>query len=224
MKKIFTLLAVISTMQLGFAQEEGGPDTTRFTVGSMEFIIVDRDTMMVEATDENGNKNGDDNKKFHKHKDNGDLTYWSGFEVGINLLMNNQFENSFTESHLQMDPANSFSYSFNFFEKRIRFGTDHIGLVTGLGFTNSRFGFKDDHLRLASNADSTYGVYDSTLTSGFNINQLRVNYFNIPILIHINTSKYEKKNFHLSFGIIGGVRMSSKVKYKYDVLGGETKR
>ena len=222
MKKIYTLIALLGLMQLGYSQKEGGSDTTRFKIGSLEFIIVDNDTLMV---DENGEpENHGDDKHFRKHMNkDADLTYWSGFDLGINMLMNNQFESKFSESHLQMDPANSFSYSFNFFEKRIRFGTDYVGLVTGLGFTNSRFGFKDDHLRLASNADSTFGWKDTTLANGFSKNQLRVSYFNIPVLLHFNTSKNEDKNFHISLGIIGGVRIGSKVKYKYDVFGGETK-
>jgi hypothetical protein len=220
MKKIFTLIAMIAIANLGLAQEEGGPDTTRFKVGTMEFIIVDNDTSVVDY-DENWEEGDEEPPKDDNKKK--DLTYWSGFDVGVNMLMNNQFEPKFTEEHLLMDPAKSFSYSFNFFEQRLRFGTDHVGLVTGLGFTHSRFGFSNDRLRLASNADSTYGMIDSALVNGFNLNQLRVSYFNIPVLLHFNTSKDPKKNFHVSMGIIGGVRIASKMKYKYDVLGGESK-
>jgi len=224
MKKIFTIIALLGLANLGLAQEEGGPDTTRFKVGSMEFIIIDNDTSLV-STDPDWEEGKDDpkDKNLGIDYDPTDLTYWGGFDVGVNILMNNQFQPNFTENHLIIDPAKSFSYSFNFFEKRLRFGTDHVGLVTGLGFTNSRFGFSNDRMRLLSNSDSTYGYVDSTLTNGFNLNQLRVSYFNIPLLLHFNTSKDHKKNFHVSLGIIGGVRIASKMKYKYDVLGGESK-
>lgn len=208
---------------LGFALLTGGilvaqtsGDTTRFKVGQMEFIIVDNDTMMV---DDEGNEDPDKNFGMRYYEE--DLTYWSGFEVGVNMLMNGNFAPEFNSSHLEIDPAQSFSYSLNIMEQRIRIVKDYFGIVTGLGFTNSRYGFKDDHLRLMSNADSTWGMYDSTLTTGFTKNQLRVNYFNIPVLFQINTSKFEDKNFHISFGVIGGIRMGSKVKYIYDVFGGE---
>ena len=216
---------MLALANLGLAQEEGGPDTTRFKVGSMEFIIIDNDTSFVDSDKdmEAGDEDPKDKDNFGMNYDSKDLTYWSGFDVGVNILMNNQFQPSFTEEHLIMDPAKSFSYSFNFFEKRLKFGTEHVGLVTGLGFTNSRFGFSNDRLRLDSNADSTFGIVDSSLTNGFNLNQLRVSYFNIPVLLHFNTSKDHKKNFHISLGIIGGVRIGSKMKYKYDVLGGESK-
>ena len=219
MKNIFTLIAIFGMVNLGLSQEEKeGADTTRFKIGKVEFIIVDSDTIKVDHDDEDP-----DRKNFGMNYNKNDLTYWSGFEVGVNMLMNNQFESKFTESHLRTDPANSFVFNFNLLEHRIRFGTDHVGLVTGIGFTNSRFGFSDDHIRLAANSDSTYGVADSSLKSGFTKNQLIVNYFNIPVLLHFNTSKNHKKNFHVSLGVIGGVRMGSKVKYKYENDLGESK-
>ncbi|MEO9533645.1 MAG: outer membrane beta-barrel protein [Crocinitomicaceae bacterium] len=223
MKKIFTLMALIGLAQFGHAQEENkGSDTTRFKIGSMEFIIIDKDTLAVD-NDGNIDPDNENDKSFEMKYDKNDLTYWSGFDVGVNLLMNNQFQSSFTEDHLTMDPAQSFSYSFNFAETRIRIAGDYFGIVTGLGFTNSRFGFSNDRLRLTSTADTTMGVIDTTLANGFNRNQLRVNYFNVPVLLHFNTSKNPDKNFHISMGIIGGVRIGSKMKYKYDILGGEAK-
>ena len=170
MKKILTIIALLGLANFGLAQEEKkGSDTTRFKIGSMEFIIVDSDTSVVDTSEDS---DGDGNVGVNYTP--GDLTYWGGFDVGVNILMNNDFQPSFTEDHLLTDPAKSFSYSFNFFEKRLKFGTEHVGLVTGLGFTHSRFGFDNDRMRLESNSESTFGVIDSSLTNGFNLNQLRV--------------------------------------------------
>lgn len=213
MKKLTTFFALLAGGLLFGQTTNTSGDTTRFKVGDMEFIIIDNDTIPAEAMEEP--------EEWSKDYDYGDLTYWSGFDVGVNMLMNGDFKSQFNSSHLEADPAQSFSYSFNFAEQKIRIVKDYFGIVTGLGFTNSRYGFKDDHLRLMSNADSTWGMYDSTLTTGFTKNQLRVNYFNIPVLFQINTSKYDNKNFHIAFGAIGGVRIGSKVKYIYDVFGGE---
>ena len=214
MKKIITIVAILSS---GYLMAQESKDTTRFKVGSMEFIIVDHDTIPVTEYDDEGKPK----KDREKGQTDDDLTYWGGFEVGVNMLMNSAFQPSFNSTHLEIDPAQSFSYSFNFMEQRIKIIKDYFGIVTGVGFTNSRYGFKNDHMRLAANADSTWGHIDTTLNTGFTKNQLRVNYFNIPVLFQINTSKYDDKNFHISFGAIGGIRMSSKVKYIYDVLGGE---
>lgn len=217
MKKIITLLMLFSGATL-MAQNSG--DTTRFTMGGVEFIIVDKDTMPANMSNEKDYADWSE-EDWEDYSECQDLTYWSGWDIGVNMPMNGNFEPEFNSAHLQTDPAQSFSYSFNFGEQKIRLIKDYLTIVTGLGFTNSRYGFKDDHLRLMANADSTWGAYDSTLVTGFTKNQLRVNYFNIPVLFNINTSKFEDKNFHIAFGAIGGIRINSKVKYVYDVFGGE---
>ena len=219
MKNLALTLIALTSLGL-FAQEEKKNDTTRFKFGSTEFIIINDDTTMV-SKDQNGED--EDHKNFGMKHDKDDLTYWGGFDVGVNLMMNESFQNAFDSPHLDMDPAQSFSFSFNFAETRIRIIKDYFGLVTGLGFTHSRFGLNDNMMRLGADSDSTWGYKDSTLTNGFNKNQLRVNYFNIPLLFQVNTSKDPDKNFHFAFGAIGGVRIGSNMKYKYDVLGGQRK-
>jgi len=211
-----TLFIVIAMLSGGMLMAQGEPDTTRFTIGGKQIIIIGNDTTMIDVED--------DDPDGYAGRYGGDLTYWSAFEVGVNLPMNGDFQNSFNSPHLKTDPSQSFVYSFNFAEQRIRIIKDYFGIVTGLGFTNSRYGFDDKRMRLQSNADSTYGQLDTTLFNGFSKNQLRINTFNIPILFQINTSKNEDNNFHISFGAIGGVRIGSNVKYKYDLAtGGDTK-
>lgn len=206
-RKILFILALLTT---GFVVAQEEPDTTRFKFGNTEFIIVGNDTMTVDENEAN----------VEITVDKGELTYWSGFEVGINMPVNGDFQGDFDSKHLQIDPSQSFVYNFNLAEQRIRIVKDYFGIVTGIGFTNSRYGFKDNRVRLAANADSTYGMVDSTLFNGFSKNQLRVNTFNIPVLFQINTSKNPDKNFHIAFGGIGSLRIGSKVKYKYDLAGG----
>lgn len=212
MKRLFIVFFALLSFPSAFAQN--GNDTTRFKIGRLEFLVIGNDTIPtnVESTYSSKDKDRDDNGQ--------DLTYWSGFEIGINLPMNGSFENSFNSKHLQFDPAQSFVYSFNIMEQRIKIIKDYFGIVTGVGFTNSRYGFKDNSVRLMANNDSTFAYSDTTLFNGFTKNQLRVNTLNIPVLFQINTSQWEDKNFHISFGAIGGVRIGSNVKYKYDLAGG----
>jgi hypothetical protein len=211
MKNKLFLLGALFIGLVSNAQEEG--DTTRFKIGNKEIIIIGSDTMMVDVE-------GDDSKG-KPGRYGGDLTYWGGFDIGINMPLNGSSQTTFNSQHLQIDPIKSLSYSFNFGEQRIRIIKDYFGIVTGVGFTNSRYGFKNESLRLESNIDSTFGYVDTNLFTGFSKNQLRINSFNIPILFQINTSKNEDKNFHISFGAIGGVRIGSNVKYKYDFENGE---
>lgn len=224
MKTTITLLAFLICANLGLTQEENEPDTTRFTIGKTEFIIIDRDTVRVIDADENDDIDDPDSKNKNDYLKKKDLAHWAGFEIGVNIFMNNQFQPDFQENHLQLDPAKSFTYNFNLFEYFIKFGTPHIGLVTGLGFTNARFGIKNSYVRLHANIDSTYGAIDTTLLNGFKTNQLRVTYINVPLLIQINTSKNKRKNLNFAFGIIGGVRLGSRMFYKYEQTEGNTEQ
>lgn len=219
MKHIILFIG-ITTSFFGVSQVEESEDTTKINVGGIEFIIVDhgQDTILV---DDNGEVIED--PKANK-EDSDDLTYWSGFEFGPSILFNSSNTTSIGSDYLQLDPSQSFSFNFNFFEKRIPFGTDHVGLVFGLGLTNSRYGFKDNYNLMSSsgpNSDSTWGVIDTTTT--YNKNQLRATYLTIPLMLNFNTSKNSENNFHLSAGVIGGVKLSSKTVQKYDVLGKEWK-
>ena len=211
MKRNILFLMALLTGGFAMAQEES--DTTRFRIGKFEFIVVGSDTLAVGEDD-------DDKEASLKYHTGGDLTYWSGFEIGINSPVNGSFQNSFDSKHLDYDPSQSFVFNFNLLEKRIRIVKDYVGLVTGIGFTNSRYGFKDNRVRLGDTADSTFAIIDSSLFNGFSKNQLRVNTFNIPLLLQFNTSTNEDKNFHVALGVIGGVRIGSNVKYKYDLAGG----
>lgn len=212
MKNIFILLFITAISGSVFGQVES--DTTRFKIGNLEFIVIGSDTLQV---DDEGNPNR------KKRLGSGDLTYWSGFEVGINYPVNGAFENSFASEHLQYDPSQSFVYNFNFLEKRIPIIKDYFGIVTGLGFTNSRYGLADNRAEFYANGDTTLALVDTTLAVGYNKNQLRINSFKIPVLFQINTSKDDNKNFHIAFGAIGGVRFASNAKYKYDSPDGSFK-
>lgn len=226
MKSILFIMAAVFSLN-SFAQEEPNEpktqkaDTTRFRVAGLEFIIVDHgddvDTILVDGE---GSKMDTAIEKGKKKKTDDDLTYWSGFEFGPAILFNKNGGTTISSPFLKLDPAQSFAYNFNLFEKRIPFGTDHVGLVTGLGFTQARYGFKNSY-NLVATADTTWGVLDSTRS--YNKNQLRATYLNVPLLLQFNTSKSEDKNFHIAVGVIGGVRINSKTIQKFDVIGKEAR-
>ncbi len=217
MKNILLIIGMVaSTLSYGQIEVETEElDTTRFTLGEYEVVIInhDLDTAWIE------NENSEKSEKREKRKKKEyikDMTHWSGFEFGPSVMMNSSGGTDINKDFLNFDPAQSFSYSFNFAEKRIPFGTDYIGLTTGLGLTHSRYGIKDNYV-LQTNSDSTWGVQDTV--THYNKNQIRANYLTIPLLIAINTSLNEKKNFHIEFGAIGGVRFKSKTVQKFDVEG-----
>ena len=195
-------------------------DTTRFNLGETEFIIInhgenDSDTLIIENDSTSTKKI----KKKKKRKGDAEFGHWGGFDIGVNNMLNVNGKLYFDNKFLEIDPAESFNFAINFAEIDLKpFKSHHFGFVTGLGFEHSRFGFKNNYA-LKYNKDSTWATIDTV--KNFNKNQLRAWYFHIPLLVQINTSKFENKNIHIEFGVIGGIRMTSKTFQEYDILGGE---
>lgn len=215
---IFTLIA-LTTFSLS-AQETNQEveDTTRFKVGTTEFIIINHgggnaDTVLVEEDGYDNIDDVDDNSS-------NSFGHWSGFELGLNTMLNSKGGTTFNDKILEIDPAQSFNFAFNFGEIKIPFGTPHVGLVSGFGLAHSRYGFKNNYV-LNSNADSTWGMIDST--TSYSKNQFRTWNFNIPLMLEFNTSKESSKNVYFNFGVIGGVNFATKTFKKYEILGGEQK-
>jgi len=220
MKTILFSIIAFSTFITNAQVEEEVIDTTRFKIGNTEFIIINHEDGGADTLLANEENNTEKEWEFNNDKDKKYKNYghWSGFELGINTLLNKKGGTSFDNNFLEIDPAQSFNFSFNFAELEIPFGTPHIGLITGLGFEHSRYGFKNNNI-LMSNSDSTWSVTDTT--RNFSKNQLRTWYFNVPLLLQINTSTASKKNIHFEMGVIGGVRIGSKTFQKYAILGGD---
>jgi len=195
-------------------------DTTRFNVGKTEFIIINKgdnesDTLLVGDNEDNGDQDED------KDDCNGcaDFAHWSGLEIGVNNMLNSSGGLSFgADKFLEIDPAESFNFSFNLVQFGLKFKTPHVGLVTGLGFEYSRFGFKDNYV-IDYDKNSTFGMLDTT--RNFSKNQLRAWYFHVPVLLQFNTSKYHSRNVHLAVGVIGSVKLSSKTVQEFDLPDGE---
>ena len=222
---IFTVLSLMAFNLSAQTEEENkgveievseeAVDTTRFNVGETEFIIINHgndnsDTLLVGDGGEGDECNG-----------GAEFGHWSGFEIGLNSMLNTAGGLKFnSDKFLEIDPSESFNFAINFAQFELPFKTQHVGLVTGLGFEHSRYGFKNNYV-LDYDENSTLGIMDTI--KNFSKNQLRAWYFHIPVLLQFNTSKYESNNIHLAVGVIGGVRMTSKTVQRYDGNGGDQK-
>jgi len=224
MKTILITFAALLTFNLSAQTEVEGEktseDTTRFKFGGTEFIIIKKsdgesDTIRVEDGDEN-----DSSWEMKKDKKYDSFGHWSGLEFGMNTMLNSAGGTSFNQKFLEIDPSQSWNFALNFAELDIPFKTPHVGLVSGLGFEHSRYGFKDSYI-LNSKTDSTWAVLDTT--QAYLKNQLRTWSFNIPILLEFNTSKYKDNNVYFDLGLIGGVHFGTKTFRKYEINGGVQK-
>lgn len=204
-----------TTEEVIFEEEgEGDPDTTRMNIGKHEVIIITKGENSDEDYDLDFDEDGDE--KPHKNKSE---AHWAGLEFGVTSLMNDQFDNSFANHpYWKNDAAKSQVWNLNFMEHKFNFGTPYVGLTTGMGLNFTSIAFSDNYL-LRSTSDSLFAIIDTVNT--YSKNKLKASYLTVPLLLEFNTSADADRSFYFAAGVIGGVRMTSKVKRKGEFDGKE---
>jgi hypothetical protein len=205
MKTTIATVALLMSSFGIFAQEPS--DTTKFKIGDTKVILIDenqKDSTDVEWSEDDDNECG-----------KAELTYWDGIDFGMNILLNKDGKTTFEGDNewLQLDYARSFTWRFNIIEAKVRLADDYVGIATGLGFTYNSYGLKNN-VTVVNVDDSTFAVPDTLIN--FSKNKLRASYLNVPLMLEFNTSKDCDKNFHVALGVIGGLRMGSIAKQKYE--------
>ena len=213
MKKIILTSALITFSQFLFAQDIKSDstfvskgDTTTRTYGKNKPIeVIKVDDKIVQINIENKEISSEEKVKTKTEN----FAHWSGFMMGMNILTNEtqgiNFENA---DYWEIDPAKSFSFSFNFAEKKVNLFKNYVGLTTGLGVTFNNYSFRNNYI-LTSDQDTTSAFIDPTLQ--YSKNKLKSTYFRVPLLLEICTSSFDK-GAYFSAGVVGGVRLGSKVK------------
>ena len=190
----------IDTLRQTITVDNGG-DTTRIKLGKKTIVIIEDDD---DEDDEKGDRNG----KGH----------WAGFGINTNGFLNadGKIATGDAAGFLELDHARSIGFNFNLVEKRFPIFREYVGLTTGLGIQWNRFALKNN-VDVMVSADSTYGVENTTVD--YKKNVLRSTYLQIPLLLEITTNKDNDKAWHISAGVVGGIRIGSSLKTKWEDAG-----
>ena len=205
---------IITEGQITIIEEgEGEPDTTKMKVGNKEIIII---THPNEDFDLDSEDDSEDESPKRKRKSD---AHWAGVDLGFTMLMNDNFNTDFaTTPYWKNDPARSIVWNLNLLEHKFNFGTPFVGLTTGVGFSFTSVAFRDGYI-INSSADSLFAVLDTVNT--YSKNKLKASYLTIPLLLEFNTNTNSDKNFYLAAGVVGGVRMTSKIKRNGELADGK---
>ncbi len=194
-----------------------GKKVTKLSFGNMKVIIYEEADDKVEVkVDSNGDTTiivGND-KKNKKPKFNGT---WEGLSICGNGMLTYDNKTTLPESmrSFEIDYARSVSAALNI--GQVDFGINpHFGFTTGLGFQWNRYGIKNNY-NMTFNEDSVYG--ESTPDYNYHKNVLKATYLTMPLLFEIHTNKKASKSFDISFGVIGGYKLGSRLKQEYEYEG-----
>lgn len=215
LKRGIALLAIAFTaFHAANAQENEGtdtPDTTK-KKETVESFTIPTDGGKIEikfyATDDTS-ANGDDDKPSKPEL----RKFWSGYDLGFNGYLTPSGGTTMPTGSegFEINQGKSLHMGFNLYELGIPIYKHHVVLVTGLGIDYNNYRFKSNYTPFGT-PDST-GVYQER---DYKQNRLKTFYATLPLMLGLDFSKPGKKGLHLAAGVVGGVRIGSYTKEKYN--------
>ncbi len=194
------------------------PDSTRIRIGKKSITIIDDDDNTTFKIPNHKWDNDDLDVEFH-HK-HGFTGHWSGLEFGINGFMdkNQSLTMKNDLAWLDLKQARSWNINLNFMQYSIGFGTDKIGLVTGMGLEFNNYHFSKP-ISLMVNDNGMTVVDSSYINNNYDVqkSKLSTTHLTIPLLLEfqIPTGDHGHRIF-ISGGVIGGLRIGAHTKVVYD--------
>jgi len=152
--------------------------------------------------------------------------HWAGFEIGMNNYLNSDFSLNLGEENQFMDlnTGKSWNVNINFIEYDLNLIGERFGVGTGLGLEFNDYRFDNQLPIEKSNGgiqpDLTYEDPDYNVEKA----KLTTTYITVPLFLEYQVQVGRDNNkFFLGAGIIGGLKLGSHTKVKYDKDGDNKK-
>ncbi|MCK4919877.1 MAG: outer membrane beta-barrel protein [Bacteroidales bacterium] len=199
----------------GLIEVDEGQDTTKIKIGKKGITIIEDEEGSPSVTWEDLEEidepeiddEGDDKKKTKSKKFKG---HWSGFEIGLNSYVNDDYLMDVSPDFMDLNTGKSWNYNINFLQHDLALVTQHLGLVTGLGFEFSNYHFDNGNVIMEENGV----IVEVTAPVNTDKARLQTVYLTVPLLMEFQVPAGKKK-FFVSGGVIGGVKVASKTKMIY---------
>jgi hypothetical protein len=217
----------------------GDPKETQISqsgASNVKRLDKDGNSISVDVNEKQASSNGKDStRKFsindryefviHEHK--GDTAWyqkhhknkgvrkqnWAGVDLFENgyLTADKDITLPYNNDYMSLNyGARNLGWNLNLFEKDFRFAGGRMQVVTGMGFSFNYYNLKN---KTTLNADSVYtSSYAYNTAADYRKNRLRESWITVPLLLELNTSRRDSRNFHIAAGVIGGLKLGSSTK------------
>jgi hypothetical protein len=179
----------------------------------------DEDDFTFNLDDDDEEKQGDEGSK-KRHRPGKDFKgHWAGIEFGLNNYMDSDYSLSRSDesAFLDINTGKSWNINWNLLQYSLGFGTDRLGLVTGLGLEWNNYHFRDTTSICVVNNDIAPLVFSENIqTDNILKNRLQTTYLTIPLILEAQLlGKERNKRLYAGVGIITGLKLFSNTKIKY---------
>lgn len=200
-----------------------GNDTVIINIGNKELKIIDSkdgtsiDFITLDDFDQDEGKNKKSRRSFNGH--------WKGLELGMNNYLTSDYSLTLPAEaqFMELNTGKSWCVNLNMLQYDIGFGTDKVGLVTGLGleFNNYRFDRDNSIIKDPVTRKIVSKEYDAA--TYIEKSKLSTSYLTVPLLLEFQIPVSGYKRIHISGGVIGGLKIGSHTKVIYKEDGSKQK-
>lgn len=206
------------------------PDKTEVSFGENEVFIIEEsgDTTIVglgnkgvsivegkDGTAINIIEMDDDSKIEKKKKSKAKFRpHYAGLELGLNNFLTPE-QTLPAGTFMNLNTSKSWNWNLNFLEYGFGLGTSYVGLVTGMGLEWSNYVFDANNTIEEDVNGNIINVPDPFPDATVTKSSLKTTYLSAPLLLEFQIPA-GKKRIHISGGVIGGVKLGSKTKVKYN--------
>ncbi len=201
--------------------EEG----TNIKVKDLDEKEADRKKEYLEEEEEEFDLDFDDEDfSFRKKKKDEFDGHWSGFEMGMNNYVNNDFSMQLSPENqfMELNTGKSWNVNINIIEYSLGLGSNHFGLVTGLGFEFNDYKF-DGNNNIQENDNGVIVSKTDYAIASLVKSKINMLYLTLPLLFEFQLPPGADDNFYLSAGVIGGLKLRSHSKVVYKESGDKQK-
>jgi len=197
-------------------------DTTKVKVAGIYVEVIDEDSTQVTIGNRRLTVSEDGNVKWCKVKRRKFNGHWAGVEIGINGYLTKDFDMNFRpeDEYLDLRMEKGIQVNLNLYEQNIALSKNQEwGMLTGIGLQWNNYRFRRP---TSLNPDSSYLI--GYIDEGISVrkSKLAIAYLQVPVLFEWQNQALKKRNsFHISLGVILGVRLWSWQKKYYDELNKE---
>ena len=146
--------------------------------------------------------------------------HWAGIDLGWNGYVNSNFNMNFPshQSYLDLNSSRSMTVNLNPIELNLNIARNHFGLTSGLGLTFNNYYFSNSTLLIHDSSSLlAYKLVDQNGNKAdMKVNKLTELWLTLPLILEYQTNSGIKWNsFHVSAGVVGGVRLCAYTKQKF---------
>ena len=200
-----------------------GNDTVIINVGKKGLKIIDSgDGTSVNLIDLDDFDEDEGGKNKSRRSFNG---HWKGLEIGMNNYLTSDYSLTLpAESQfMELNTGKSWCVNLNLLQYDIGFGTDKVGLVTGLGLEFNNYRFDGENSIIKDPVTNEIVSLEYGAATYIDKSKLATSYLTVPILLEFQIPVSGRKRIHISGGVIGGLKIGSHTKVLYKEDGSKQK-